>query len=196
MPSYADPTIVQLDEKPRVAPAAYIVLVAGILSVLAALGFMVMSMITQNKAKDLQTQISAAQAQLRALEPTANELTKLDRQATNLHTLFDNQKEWQFVFNHIENSLYKNMKISRVALDDRAKFTLGGTTKSYVDYAKIYQSLTDDVGKTFYSSVRPASITRINATDGSVDSVQFTFDLVLQPSVLNARKNYVPPQAK
>ena len=193
MPSYADPTIVQLDDKPRIAPAAHIMLAAGVLSILGAASFFVMTVITQNKTKEVQDKITATQTKLAALKPTADELVQFDRRANNLLLLFDTQKEWHFVFNHIENSLYKNMTINRLSVDDKAKFTLGGTTSSYVDYAKIYQSFTDPIGQGFFASVKPASVTRATNPDGSVKNVQFTFDLMLQPATLNAKKNYVPP---
>lgn len=185
--TYSDPTIVQLSDKPRVFIGAWLFLAAGIVSVLGAGWFFFQTNRTQARTADLTVEIAKNETTLKGLEPTAVALTELDKTAQNLHYLFDGQKRWEAVLGTVEQRLYKNMVVTSLQFSDKGDVTFTANTPDYLDYAKIFRTLTDADGQKYFSVARPTAIRKVEDEKKGTSEIQFSFTLVLQKQVTNAQ---------
>jgi|GEM_PF-5967226 len=185
MPTYSDPTIIQLGDKPRIHPAAWLVVVAGVVSVLGAVLFFVEKVHITSETTLINADVATDQKQLATLKSTSDALVTLDNQAKDLHQLFDNQKQWNNVFATVDQRFYKNMTITSIQYDQKGSISFTGTTPTYTDYAKIYNSLTDVDGSQYFATVSPSAITKVADLVGGGSHIQFSFAATLQPKVLN-----------
>lgn len=195
MTTYTDPTIVQLGEKPRLQIGALLTLIAGITAVLGVVGFFVVTAQVEANTAEMEKSAVQAERRLKELDSVAKQLTELDTMAKNLHTVFDTQKRWELVLGTVEQRLYRNMAVTSMIFNEKGDLIFTGYVKDYVDYAKMYRSLTDTDGARYFSLVRPGTITRVKANTAAPSSstpsvipdnyVSFSFTLTLQPKVLN-----------
>ncbi|CAN5178344.1 hypothetical protein BH11PAT4_BH11PAT4_3290 [soil metagenome] len=194
MTTYTDPTIVQLGEKPRLQSGTIITLIAGIISVLGVVGFLVVTSQVSANTEKLEKSSAQSERRLKELDTVATQLTELDTMATNLHSIFDKQKRWEAVLGTVEQRFYRNMAISSMTFTEQGELTFTGYARDYVDYAKIFRSLTDENGQRYFSLVKPGVIAKIKPSaktavanvQGIPDNyVTFSFTLTLQPTILN-----------
>jgi hypothetical protein len=183
--TYTDPTtIVSPGKSDPVQPATVVVLIGGILTLLGAIGFFVMTMVTNHQIKTVEADITTKQIQVAKLQPTAEKLSALSDQAKGLHTIFDNQKRWESVLDMFALRLHKEMVVTSLQMNDKGSVVLAGTVPDYITYAKVFRAFTDAQGVTYFSSVKPTLVTKVN--DAKLGTyVSFTFSLGLQPAVLN-----------
>ena len=200
MATYADPTIVQLGDRSRFQAGPALLLVAGVISVLGAGMLFYLTKRTQDETATIVAHNTQLQTTLKGLQETANTLTGLDQTAKSLHTVFDNQTRWEFVLSTIQGRLYKNMGITAIQLDEKGGFSMTGYTPTYADYAKIYASMTDEVGQLYFKEVHPSTLTKAKGVVVNKigvapnDSIIFSFNTVLQPTVLSALTTLFPAQ--
>jgi hypothetical protein len=192
--TYTDPTIVQLGEKPRLQSGTIITLIAGVISVLGVVGFLVVTSQVSANTEKLEKSAAQAERRLEELDTVAAQLTELDIMATNLHSIFDTQKRWEAVLGTVEQRFYRNMAISSMTFTDKGDLVFTAYAKDYTDYAKIFRSLTDKDGQRYFSLVKPGVIAKIKPSaktgvlgvQGVPDNyVTFSFTLTLQPTILN-----------
>lgn len=184
MATYTDPTTIVSTGKPDpVLPGYVVLLVGGILSVLIGVGFFLQIMLIDRQITSTNQDATTKQQQLNALRPVADQLSELSTQAKDLHTLFDTQKRWEDVLNKVAERLHKDMAISSMQLTDKGAVTMAGIVPDYITYAKVFQAFTDTDGQKYFSAVRPTAVSRV--VDPKGDYISFTFNLTLQPAVLN-----------
>ena len=157
MATYTDPTIIQLGDKPRISVWAWVVLGGGVLSILGSGWFFFQVQKVKADVDTLNTQISSEQGQLKTLQPTIDDLKTLSQTSKDLHILFDNQKKCDAISGTIEQIFYKNMTVTSLQLADDGTMSFAGSTPTYTDYAKIFQTLTDASGSLYFASVRPGT---------------------------------------
>lgn len=186
MPTYTDPTIIQLGDKPRIQISAWLFLCVGIVAVLGCGWLWYRTYAADQHSTELTSTISTQNTELTKLAPVANALTTIGTQARSLQTLFDNQKRWESVLGTLEKHLYSNMLVTDLQLDSNGQLVFSGVTPSFTDYAKLYTSLTDSTGAAYFSLVRPVSVTKVEDVESNSSEVQFSFSLTLQPQVLNS----------
>lgn len=187
--TYTDPTVVAPSLKAsRIQSGAFIAVAAGIVAVLFSVFLLLQTQQTQRKISTVQQDIAQKQTELNALSDTKAKLETYDEKAKGLHILYDGQTEWKGVLAEIEKRLYHNMALSNFQLSDDGKFTFSGVTKDYVEYAKIYASLTSSEMNQHFVSVQPTSLSKAEKSGdpkapASTD-VMFSFDTTLSPTVL------------
>ena len=187
MATYSDPTIIQFGDKRQVNVAAWLVLVAGVVSLLGAALFYVQKVRAVSATDTITAQIAQEQIQLNSLQSTADELTLRDHQAKDLQLLFNNQKNWNAVLGTLEQRFYKNMAISSLQLDDKGNMNFAASAPTYTDYAKIYSSLTDVSGSKYFATVVPSAVTKVDDKAKNTSQVNFSFALTLQKNILNTQ---------
>lgn len=186
MATYSDPTIIQSSKQAKPQSAAVIFLASGLVALLGS-GWLFFQTIRASSAEtDAKARIQQQEAALANLQPVADELVTLDQAAKNFKLLFNAQKQWDVVLGTVEQRLYKNMAINNLELADSGGFTFTAVTPTYIDYAKIYRSLTDEKGSLYFSSARPGAIEVLTDEVGNRLGIQFSFLLKLQPQVLQA----------
>jgi Tfp pilus assembly protein PilN len=193
--TYTDPTIIQLGEKPRLQLGVLLTLIAGIVALLGVVAFFVITSQVKAETTSINKASAAAERKLNDLNTVAVQLTELDAMANNLRNVFDNQKRWAVVLGTVEQRLYRNMVVTSMTFTEKGEMVFAGYTRDYVDYAKIYRSLTDKEGSAYFSVVRPGTISKVKGntkTAGGTSTstipenyISFTFTLTLQPKVLN-----------
>lgn len=186
MPTYTDPTIIQLGDKPKIQLSAWLFLCVGIVAVLGCGWLWYRTYAANQHSEELQSTIVTQDNELAKLKPVADSLITIGTQARSLQTLFSNQKRWEAVLGTLEKRLYTNMLVTDLQLDSKGQFVFSGVTPSFTDYAKLYTSLTDSTGLAYFSIVRPVSVTKVEDQETGESQVQFSFNLTLQPQVLNA----------
>ena len=187
MSTYTDPTVVSVGTAHKVLPGPLFAFIASLIMLLVAGVLLVQTYQAQNQKKAIQIEIINNTKKKDALKPIETQISQLALQNRNLTLLFDNQKRWDVVLGKIQERLYKNMAVTSFMLNADSTFSLTGTTPSYTDYAKIYQSLTDSDAQKTFSSAKPVSVTKQEAKEGQQAQVVFTFALTLNPTVLNLR---------
>ena len=190
MATYSDPTQpISMDKEGKASLASVFVLLAGILAVLLALFLYWQTVSSLAEDKSVQKEIAVNQQKLAALQTTANELSSYDKLAKQLHTLFDNQKDWDVVLGRIQTRLYKRMAVTSLQATDQGVFTFAGITTDYSEYAKIYASLTDAEAGKYFTKVKPVSVAKVETKDGNSTktSINFAFSMSLQPSVMDTK---------
>ncbi len=184
MATYTDPTTIISTSKPDAVQAGPLILVLGGIIALVFAGFFFLQ-ISSAKSEDttVLAQIGTAQKNLDDLKPTAVQLASITAEAKGLHSIFDTQKRWPAVLDKFAERLEKDMAVTSLQMSDTGGVTLAGQVPDYETYAKVFQALTDAGGQTYFSSAKPAVVTKITTATGSY--ITFTFTLNLQPLVLN-----------
>lgn len=163
----------------RIKPIAFIWLVAGLVAVIFAVWVFLQNNNYQADQAKLDSDISAQKTALADYSGLQTELTSLDAQSKTLHTVFDSQKNWNYIFGKVEASLYKKMKLTSFQIDDKNVLTITGMTPTYTDYARIYSSLNEN-----YLNLKPLTVTKVEATDKTEGGISFSFSLNLKPEFL------------
>jgi hypothetical protein len=183
--TYTDPTtIVSTGNSEPVAPAIKIILIGSILTVLVAGFFYWEVMAARREAGNLNLAIAQLETELASLDKQANDIQRLATQAEGLKSIFSAQKRWPEVMNFFAQRLHKNMTVTSLLMVDSGQVTLSGTVPDYETYAKVYQAFTDCKGQKYFSSVRPLTVARSTEANGALSHVSFSFNLALQPFVL------------
>lgn len=187
MATYTDPTTIVTTSQPNaVQPSSVIILIGGFLMVLAAGFFFLQTSSTQRQTAATKTQIATKEAEIQTLASTANELASLNREAHNLHLLFDNKKVMPSILDMIAQRLHKDMAVTSIQITDKGALSLAGVVSDYVTYAKVYQAFNDSCGLQYFSTAKPSAVAKVVDAKTNVSYVSFTFDLVVQPNVMNA----------
>ncbi len=184
MATYTDPTtIIPTGGPKKIELGALLGLVAGVIAVLTAVLFFYANYTAKNEATSVESDIATVKTEVSALDKVSQSVQQITSEAVNLHTIFDNQVRWETVVNNIQKHLYKGMAITSFQLSDSSTFTFKGYTPSYIDYAKIYRSLTDAEGQKYFTNVRPSAVEKTKGTDGS-EVVSFVFTATLTPEIM------------
>lgn len=187
MATYTDPTtIVSTAKGEPVQPGSLVLLIGGVLTLVVALLFFADMALTNGRASSTEKDIASAQQQLNSLQSTADQLSTLSNQSKDLHSIFDTQKRWESVLDTFAQRLHKQMAVTSLQMSDKGTVTLGGIVPNYTVYAKMYQAFTDADGQKYFSVVKPTLVSKVNDAKGNLQYVTFTFDMALQPMVLNA----------
>ncbi|HSI20564.1 MAG TPA: hypothetical protein VLA04_02535 [Verrucomicrobiae bacterium] len=197
MATYTDPTtIISPGKLDPVQPASLVMLVGGILSLLVAGGFFWQIHSTKAQSAVVQTEITKKQAELAALQPTADELKALSKQAQGLHTVFDTQKRWPSVLETFAKRLHKDLVVTSIQATNKGVVSVSGTVPDYTTYAKVFRAFTDTEGQKYFSAVRPVLVAKVVDADTGRNYVSFSFTLTLQPLVIDAGslKQVIPAQ--
>jgi hypothetical protein len=194
--TYTDPTtIVSTGKVDPVQSGALIVMVGGILAALVAGFFFLEIVLTNRQVTSTNNEIATKQQQLTKLQPTADQLSAIATESKDLHTVFDTQKRWVSVLDTFAQRLHKSMAVTSLQMSDKGTVVLAGIVPDYTTYAKVFQAFTDADGQKYFSVVKPTVVTKVNDVKGA-SYISFTFNLALQPFVLNAgsAQAVVPPQ--
>lgn len=194
MATYSDPTIVQLGEKSKTQTGTTLTLIAGVIAIVGMGAFFAQVYLTKKAITDTQSKITAATAERAKYEATAKDLVYLDQTSQNLHSIFDNQKQWDKVLGTVEQRLYRNMAVTNLNFNDKGELAMAGYLNSFEDYAKMISSLTDTNGQLYLSVLKPTSVTKINLAPNTKPlpgtppdgTVSFAFTSTLTPRVLAA----------
>ena len=201
MATYADPSVLSVNTGGKIQIGPVLVLIAGVLSLLAAGGVYFQS--TQINSQDIQTRasINDRKNELVGLQKVAGEITKYQAISADLHRLFDTQKDWPNIITAIEPRLYTHMKLSSLQLNDQSTFVLNGVTATYDDYAKIYSSLNSTESKKYFKTVKPLGVARVEKTTidskGNVipligqNEITFSFNITLTTQLLGTPKTLI-----
>jgi len=183
--TYTDPTTIIPTAGPKkIENGALLGLVGGLIAVLTAGFFWYSTYSTNKQIDDTNNQIADVQAQVSKLEPVSQQVQQVTAEARNLHTIFDNQVRWKTVLDNIQKHIYRGMALTTFQLTDASTFTFKGYTPSYIDYAKIYRSLTDTEGAKYFTNVHPSAVEKTKAPDGS-EVVFFVFTVHLTPEIMS-----------
>ncbi len=184
MAQYADPTVVSITSN-KTNPGSYLVLVAGILAAALAVVFFLQTWRVQAETKELEQAIVQDKAQLARLRPMADRLEDYNALVVNLNTLFEQQKLSGSLLGSIESRLYKRMQVTALQVNEIGTVDLTGVTPDYVEYAKVYSSLTNSAAQDTISTVRVISVAKNQSREGGgAGQVTFTFRLTLHPQIL------------
>ncbi|MBU6389572.1 hypothetical protein KGQ71_03580, partial [Patescibacteria group bacterium] len=210
MAEYADPTVMGIGEGEGVKPIAILILVAGILSVALAGFFWWQKSSVDNKTTAINQTIASQQAQIKALQPTINDLNTYNTAAADLHTVFDNQLRYEDILNALQSHLYKGMKVTALQIGVPTtssanggatasaattgtvlpSVTLTGATSDFNRYAQIYASLTDQNAQSYFQGTQPLTLTQTKTASGS--EVDFSFKFTLTDKIAHPNETTTP----
>ena len=189
MSTYSDPTALSVNQSARPQFLTVCVFLAGLLALGIAGYFYWQTSVEQANADSSATSFSQQQNQLAGLKSTADQLALYADTAKGLHSVFDNQKNWQTIMSTITAHMYKHMAVSTLQVNDAGTLSFTGTTSTFTDYAVIYASLTSDELKSYFATVKPTGVskTTVNVDGGSVDRISFGFDITLNQNMLKSQ---------
>jgi hypothetical protein len=127
-------------------PLTFVYIGVGVLGILLNGGFEFFRFQAAQAAKSAATQTAVVQQEIATRKPFADQVTKYELYAVDLHSVFGQQVKWEGVLAQLEARMYRRSALSSIQITDKGEITLVGAAPNYVDYAKTYSSLTSEEG--------------------------------------------------
>jgi hypothetical protein len=165
-----------------VTPLTWSLLISGVLGLLFFGVFFAKNRAVVAETQTVQSSILEQERQIKQLQPVVDRLGQYAVVQDNLSAHYRDQKRFEQVIGKMESELYKKMRITNLQITEEGTYTLTAVTPSYLDYAKVYASLTSASAKATFATVKVVSVAR-NDKEGSTDIV-FTFQGALTKDAL------------
>jgi len=192
---YADPNNASLSvetHKGALSRASWLLILAAVVSVVFAGLFWLEASQADANTASLNTKISQEEVQLNTLKSVSSTISSLDKEGTNLATVFGTQKRWEQVLYNVQAHLYRRMLVTSLSVTSTGSVNLSGVTDTYDSYAALYSSLTQGTASQYFTQVKPVSVAKASNTNNQyadlpADIITFTFSLQLTPQMFTAQ---------